>query len=234
MLFRSTGATGLEFVEDTLTSLVDTPADYTGGVAGYRLVVNSTPDGIEFIEDSFLNLSDTPADYTGHGLKLVRVNTGETALEFVAQAVVGTGTDGQTLVWDTDQWVANSNIFNDTTNNEVGINTAAPHSTLHVNGSFAVDLVPVTADYDMTVGTNDDVRTILVNNAAGATIDLPSAVGIEGREYHIKKISNTGGGRTVTIDPNGVETIDDNLTFTLNAKYEAITVVSDGANWWIV
>jgi hypothetical protein len=225
---------GLEFVEDTLLSLVDTPAVYTGA-AGYRLVVNSTPDGIEFIEDSFLNLSDTPSAYTGFGGDFVRVNVAEDALEFVSQAVVAEGAvTGQTLYWDGDSWEPSSNLFNDHANNEVGVNTAAPHSTLHVNGSFAVKNVTVTASYDMTTGTNDDVRAIIVNNAAAATISLPSAVGIAGREYHIKKVSATGGGRTVTIDGNGTETIDGDLTFTLVSQYEAITIVSDGANWWIV
>jgi hypothetical protein len=33
---------------------------------------------------AFLGLTDTPSDYTGEALKLVRVNTGEDALEFVA------------------------------------------------------------------------------------------------------------------------------------------------------
>ena len=33
---------------------------------------------------TFLNLSDTPADYTGDGGDCVKVNVGETGLEFVA------------------------------------------------------------------------------------------------------------------------------------------------------
>lgn len=35
---------------------------------------------------SFLSLSDTPASYSGHGTKLVRVNAGATALEFLADS----------------------------------------------------------------------------------------------------------------------------------------------------
>jgi len=230
----NSGATALEFIDDTLLSLDDTPSSYAG-VAGYRLVVNSTPDAVEFIADTFINLSDTPASYSGEGLKLVRVNTGETALEFVTSGTVpATATLGQTLYWNSTAWTANSLIFNDFANLRVGINTAAPHSTLHVNGSFAVNLTTFTATVDLGVGTNGAAKTIIMNNAAAATITLPSAVGLEGREYDIKKVSATGGGRTVTIDGAGTETIDGSLTFALVSQYEAITVISDGANWWIV
>lgn len=230
----NSGATALEFIDDTLLSLDDTPSSYAG-VAGYRLVVNSTPDAVEFIADTFLNLSDTPASYSGESLKLVRVNTGETALEFITSGTVpATATLGQTLYWNGTTWTANSLIFNEFASLEVGINTATPHSTLHVNGSFAVNLSTFTATVDLGSGTNGDAKTIVLNNAAGATVTLPSAVGIEGREYNIKKISNTGGGRDVTIDGAGAETIDGATTFTLGKQWEAITVVSDGANWFIV
>ena len=142
---------------------------------------------------------------------------------------------GQTLVWNgTDTWEPSSNLFNDVANSRVGVNTATPHSTLVVNGSDATKIVTVAASYDLTVGTNQHVKTIIVNNAAAATIALPSAVGIAGREYRVKKVSATGGGRTVTIDPNGAETIDGSATFGLVSQYEAITFVSDGANWIIV
>lgn len=41
--------------------------------------------------DNFLDLSDTPNTYTGESLKLVRVNAGETALEFVASPTTSPG-----------------------------------------------------------------------------------------------------------------------------------------------
>jgi len=142
---------------------------------------------------------------------------------------------GQTLVWDgTDKWIETSSIFNDVANAKVGIQTTTPHATLDVNGSLAGKLVTVTATYDMTVGTNAEVRTISVNNAAVATIALPSAVGIEGREYIVKKVSAGGAARYVNITPDGAETIDGAATFQLKSQYEAITFVSDGAQWLIV
>lgn len=62
------------------------------------------------------------------------------------------------------------------------------------------------------------------------TVTLPTAVGNGGLMYYIK---NTGTG-TITVDGNGAQTIDDATTFVLDAQYEAITIVSDGAEWWVV
>lgn len=47
------------------------------------------------VATTFLGLSDTPADYTDDTLKLLRVNVGETAVEFVAAATVVGGSPPQ-------------------------------------------------------------------------------------------------------------------------------------------
>ena len=39
---------------------------------------------LEFVDPTFLALTDTPSSFTGAGSKLVKVNSGATALEFVA------------------------------------------------------------------------------------------------------------------------------------------------------
>jgi len=45
------------------------------------------------VATTFLGLSDSPADYTDDGLKLLRVNVGEDAVEFVAASSVVAGED---------------------------------------------------------------------------------------------------------------------------------------------
>ena len=85
-----------------------------------------------------------------------------------------------------------------------------------------------TADY--TITSADDV--ILVDATSGnVTVTLPTAVGLDGRRYHIKK---TTGPNSVIIDGNGAETIDGSLTAVVTIQYVAITVVSDNANWHII
>lgn len=58
------------------------------------------------------------------------------------------------------------------------------------------------------------------------TINLPSAVGIQGEVFIIK---NTGSG-FVTIDPNGSQTIDGSTTYTMS-QAESVQVISTGSNW---
>ena len=81
---------------------------------------------------------------------------------------------------------------------------------------------PVTTTY--TALSTDDI--IQCNGTF--TVSLPTASGISGRIYHIK---NVGTG-TITIDPDGTETIDGELTQTLNA-WESISIYSGGTNWRI-
>jgi hypothetical protein len=82
-----------------------------------------------------------------------------------------------------------------------------------------------------TVTASDGV--VIADASGGAfTITLPTAVGITGRVYRVKKIDATANA--VTIDANGAETIDGGITATIATQYEAITIVSDNAEWWVL
>jgi hypothetical protein len=70
---------------------------------------------------------------------------------------------------------------------------------------------------------------IIEATANSFTITLPTAVGIGGQQFVIK---NSGAG-VVTVDGDGTETMDGNLTVILN-QYEGITVASNGTNWIII
>lgn len=88
-----------------------------------------------------------------------------------------------------------------------------------------------------TVASNttltDDEVTILVDASGGSlTLTLPTAVHREGRVYTIKKIDNTA--YDVTIEGNGSETIDGDLTKVIDYPRTALQLVSDNANWWII
>lgn len=70
-------------------------------------------------------------------------------------------------------------------------------------------------------------------SSAGYTVNLPTAVGIAGKQYVIKK-AESNATRSITIDAAGTETIDGALTYVLAGAYESVTLVSDGANWQVV
>ncbi|MEO5627488.1 MAG: hypothetical protein ABIQ89_01210 [Candidatus Saccharimonadales bacterium] len=74
-------------------------------------------------------------------------------------------------------------------------------------------------------------RIILANTTSGGfTVTLPTAVGAT-RAYTIKKIA---AANTLTIATTSSQTIDGGTTIAITALDEAITVVSDNANWRII
>ncbi len=88
-----------------------------------------------------------------------------------------------------------------------------------------------------TITTSTTLTTsqtvVLCNAASGAiTVTLPTAVGNDGRHYHIKKIDSSGNA--VTIDGDGSETIDGETTQVIAAQYNSINIVSDGSAWHIL
>lgn len=84
-----------------------------------------------------------------------------------------------------------------------------------------------------TVLDTDQNKTVLVDATSGnLTITLlASATAGSGFEVTIKKTDITAN--TVTIDGNGVETIDGATTQVLAFQYNSMTLISDGTNWQI-
>jgi len=77
-----------------------------------------------------------------------------------------------------------------------------------------------------TATTDDD--TIRCNGTL--TITLPTAIGNDGKTFDIKNI----GTGTVTIDGDGSQTIDGELSVSNSIQYDTITVRSNGSNWDII
>lgn len=101
---------------------------------------------------------------------------------------------------------------------------------INVQASSIKAITTKTANYTATLA--DDV--ILCNpSGIDITITLPTASGNDGKEFIIKKI-NSSYQDTVTIDGNGAETIDGDLTKVMYIQNEAITLISDGSNWQIL
>jgi hypothetical protein len=84
-------------------------------------------------------------------------------------------------------------------------------------------LVEKTANYTATLADT------IISCSGTFTVTLPTAVGCTGREYVIK---NTGTG-VITVDANSTETIDGELTQTLN-QWDAMAIVSNGTGWSII
>lgn len=101
-----------------------------------------------------------------------------------------------------------------------------------VNGTDSV--IYVNSSKTARAGNNDDAITYLCDATSGnIVLTLPSAVDFgEGNFLNIKKID--ASANTITITPDGSETIDDASTKVLNTQYEFTTIQSDGVNWQII
>ena len=110
---------------------------------------------------------------------------------------------------------------------QVGIGTMTPNSTFEVGGSIGQKINTVTSSTTLDATHN----IVICNNGSTAiTITLPTAVGITGRVYTIKREDTSIA--TVTIATTSSQTIDwAATTLLLTNQKEAVTIVSDGSNW---
>jgi len=96
-------------------------------------------------------------------------------------------------------------------------------------GQLASNVTTITATTYTALVTDG---AILANNAAGVTITLPAAASVPSN-YRLS-IKNIGSSGEITINGDGAETIDGELSIILTTQYESVTLVTDGSNWFIL
>ncbi len=112
------------------------------------------------------------------------------------------------------------------TGGNVGVATATPHSRLHVDGSFAMRVRSVNSN---SVALATDAVISVDASGGDVTVTLPTAVGISGRTYYIKKTDSSFN--SVYVQAFGAQTIDGLTTQELSVQYESMQIVSDGTGW---
>jgi len=130
------------------------------------------------------------------------------ALNDITDVTITTPADRQVLTYDsaTSEWI------------NLGI------------GQPTVTSASVSGSYSITTYTGVE-EIFLLTTTAATTVSLPSAATVtSGFKYHIKNL----GSFALTIDPNGAQTIDGASTFVISIQYAAISIVSDGANWFVI
>lgn len=69
------------------------------------------------------------------------------------------------------------------------------------------------------------------SSSSSVTITLPTAVDNGGEEFTIKRAT---GDNIVTIDTYSSETIDGESSFNIEHLYEAVTIISNNSNWYLI
>lgn len=94
-----------------------------------------------------------------------------------------------------------------------------------------VNKVAVTDPTTPYVPVNGDV-VIWDCTAENKVLNLPQASLSPSYEVNVKKIDATAN--ILTVNPNGVETIDGDTSLILNTQNESVTIFSNGVNWFII
>lgn len=105
--------------------------------------------------------------------------------------------------------------------------TAAGVRTWAVPGTLPHKIAAITSAY--TIVDTDEV--LLLDATAGAfTATLPTAAGIPGRSYTLKRINS--GANTPIVAAAGAETIDGAAAVNLSSVFQVVRIISDGISWW--
>lgn len=120
-------------------------------------------------------------------------------------------------------------IFSDASANYIGIRKSVPVSGLDLGASLGTPITTTLIGLTLT-----DVHHVVLCDATsgGFFITLPTAVGIAGREYHVKKIDSSANA--VEVDGASAEKIDNDLTYKLTCQWQSLTIKSNGTQWYIL
>jgi hypothetical protein len=101
--------------------------------------------------------------------------------------------------------------------------TGIPSASVNYSYATKTSAYTITAS-DYTIGADA--------TSAGFTVTLPTAVGIPGQAFVIKKIDSSANA--VTIGTTSSQTIDGATFYVMGYQYQSVTVQSNGANWLII
>lgn len=103
-------------------------------------------------------------------------------------------------------------------------------TNLQLYGVLYVPVATVTSNVTLSSTTHCVVLVDATNN--NVTVTLPSASGITGRQFVVKRIDSST--RAVTVATQSGQFIDNVSSLQLTEQGQFVVVVSDGANWRIV
>lgn len=194
--------------------------DTEGAASADDLVtIGTTDNGDGFV--LFIRQANDARDVT------IKHGSGNIKCPGAVDIVLGDTSQVILMIYDAtlEYWLASVSPSNVAMLNAINSFTAMNSFTKAVNFSYT------SVSANTTLDTTHHV--VSVDASGGArTITLPTAVGINGREYTIRKLDSSGNA--VTIDGDGAETINGAATKVLAAQYDVATIMSNGSNWVVL
>lgn len=123
--------------------------------------------------------------------------------------------------------VSNTGVLSVVAGSGISVSSSTGYITISAAGADLISTIGVTGSYTATA--NDEY--IGVFSASAVTITLP--IGVTGRVYTIKDEYGQGSGK-ITIQPSGLEKIDNANNYVISVPYQAISVVFRGGQWRII
>lgn len=104
---------------------------------------------------------------------------------------------------------------------------------LSVTGNLSTQAIVSTVVTETAAYAVAATDEIILANASGAAfaVTLPAANAQTGRRVTVKKIDSSANAVTVA---SGGGTIDGAASVALGSQNEAVEVISDGTNWWVI
>lgn len=215
----SNAVTDAKFRQSVGLSVVGRSANSTGNTAD----VTATSDN-QILRRSgtsigFGSIDLSQSNSVGSSILPV-ANGGSGAASFTAYSVICAGTTSTG---------AHQNVSGVGTSGQIlTSNGASALPTWQSIGAVGLSITSKTGNY--TLGSEDVVTG---DSSGGAfTLTLPTAVGVTGRQYRVKKTDTSL--TAITVATTSSQTIDGSTTTKLSTQGEALTVVSDGSNWVVL
>ena len=217
-IFKAKSANSVIITESNATNTID-PDDGAAGATSRSIQARSM---IEFIAYS------TSADYTYIITPQVEINDSD--LNASGEFLIYDASVGAKQLITAPYTMPSSD---GSANQILSTDGAGSLSFIDQPSGTQPTLTSASPSANYTISTHDGIEEIyILTPTANVSVFLPSASSCgSGYKYHIK---NMASGFTLTIDANSTETIDGSTTASIANQYEALTLVTDGSNWFII
>ncbi len=190
------------------------------GVVGIGSFINVLDGFISIAQDVSPNAS----------VSFNQVSVGESAVVTSVNPVAGLGVSITNLVSTGNTVgfaVSNTGVLSIVAGAGISVSNSTGYITISASGADLIATIGVTGSYTATA--NDEY--IGVFSASAVTITLPT--GVTGRVYTIKDEYGQGSGK-ITIQPSGLEKIDNANNYIISVPNQSVSIVFRGGQWRII